>query len=86
MCATVCPSQALFFGTRAEIETLRPRSVATNQFQFGEQTVTTKVNMMLPRAGKAEYIDVTTTMSEGGTGKTMSLNILDGMHNEEDQS
>ena len=25
MCATVCPSQALFFGTREEIEQLRPR-------------------------------------------------------------
>ena len=28
MCATVCPSQALFFGTREEIEQLRPRSRA----------------------------------------------------------
>jgi len=83
MCATVCPSQALFFGTRQEIELLRPRSVATNQFQFGEQTITTKVNMMLPKSGKSEYVDVTAAMSERGTGKTISLNILDGIYEEE---
>jgi Fe-S-cluster-containing dehydrogenase component len=83
MCATVCPSQALFFGTREEIELLRPRSVPTNEFRFGEQTITTKVNMMLPRAGKAEYVDVTQAMGEGTLGKTISLNILDDMYNEE---
>lgn len=83
MCATVCPSQALYFGTREEIELLRPRSVATNQFRFGEQTITTKVNMMLPKSGKAEYVDVTAAMSERGTGKNISLNILDGMYEEE---
>jgi Fe-S-cluster-containing dehydrogenase component len=83
MCATVCPSQALFFGTREQIEALRPRSVASNQFRFGEQTITTKVNVMLPRTAKIEYIDVTAAMSERSSGKTMSLNILDGMYNEE---
>jgi Fe-S-cluster-containing dehydrogenase component len=83
MCATVCPSQALFFGTREEIELLRPRSVATNQFRFGEQTITTKVNMMLPKFAKAEYLDVTAAMSEHGNGKNISLNILDGMYEEE---
>ena len=35
MCATVCPSQALFFGTREEIEQLRPLSTPVNTFQFG---------------------------------------------------
>ena len=62
---------------------LRPRSVATNQFRFGEQTITTKVNMMLPKFGKAEYVDVTAAMSERSSGKTISLNILDGMYDEE---
>jgi Fe-S-cluster-containing dehydrogenase component len=80
MCATVCPSQALFFGTREQIEILRPRSVPTNEFRFGDQTITTKVNMMLPKTGKAEYIDVTRAMDEGGFGKTMSLNIIDAMY------
>jgi len=45
MCATVCPSEALFFGSRDEIASKR-REVPTNQFQFGAQTVRTKVNMM----------------------------------------
>jgi Fe-S-cluster-containing dehydrogenase component len=45
MCATVCPSQALFFGTREEIyQTRRERPI--NDFQFGEQAVRTKVNIM----------------------------------------
>lgn len=80
MCATVCPSQALFFGTREQIETLRPRSFPTNEFRFGQQVITTKVNMMLPRAGKAEYVDVTDALNETSAGKQMSLNILDAMN------
>jgi len=58
MCASVCPSQALFFGTRAEIERLRPRSRPINQFQFGRQTITTRVNLMVPKAQRAEQLDV----------------------------
>lgn len=82
MCATVCPSQALFFGTREEIEFLRPRSAPANEFRFGAQTITTKVNMMLPKIGRAEYIDVTSAMEERGIGKTLSLNIIDTMFDE----
>jgi len=83
MCATVCPSQALFFGTRADVETLRPRSAPTNRFQFGQQTITTKVNMMVPRVGQAQYIDVTAAMNEQSLGKDISLNILmDAMYTE----
>ena len=76
MCATVCPSQALFFGTREQIELLRPRSTPANRFQFGNQTITTKVNMMLPKVGQAEYLDVTSVMSEQASGKSISLNVL----------
>jgi Fe-S-cluster-containing dehydrogenase component len=49
MCATVCPSQALFFGTREQIEQLRPMSEAVNRFQFGAQVISTQVFMMAPR-------------------------------------
>jgi Fe-S-cluster-containing dehydrogenase component len=48
MCATVCPSQALFYGTRDEIERLR-REKPVNEFRFGSQVVKTKVNMMSAR-------------------------------------
>jgi Fe-S-cluster-containing dehydrogenase component len=79
MCATVCPSGALFFGTREQVETMRMRSVPTRQFRFGDQTITTKVNMMLPRSATTEYVDVTSAMSERSVGKRISLNVLDEM-------
>lgn len=80
MCATVCPSQALFFGTRQEIEQLRPRSHPVNQFRFGQQTITTKVNLMTPRVAHTEYVDVTAAMSERAIGKEITFNILDAMN------
>jgi len=81
MCATVCPSGALFFGTREQIEQLRARSTAVNQFQFGQQTITTKVNMMTPQVAHAEYVDVTAAMNEQSIGKEITFNILDVMNN-----
>ena len=85
MCASVCPSQALFFGTREEVEQLRPNSTPVNRFQFGDQVLVTKVHMMTPKSGKSEYIDVTDAMDgqdsdQEGTGKTVSLDILETMH------
>jgi Fe-S-cluster-containing dehydrogenase component len=79
MCATVCPSGALYFGTREEVERLRPRSTAINQFQFGKQTITTKVNLMTPKVARTEYLDVTAAMSEQSIGKEITFNILDLM-------
>lgn len=76
MCATVCPSQALYYGTRQEVEQLRKRSRIVNQFQFGQQTITTKVNMMVPRESNDQIVDVTATMHEPPVGRTISLNVL----------
>jgi len=42
MCASVCPSGALYFATREEIEKLRPSSRPMNAFQFGAQTIVTE--------------------------------------------
>src|SRR5260221_9986123 len=64
MCATVCPSQALFFGTREQIAALRPKSMPIKQFQFGEQVITTKVNIMVPNIDHTTYVDVTEVMNE----------------------
>jgi Fe-S-cluster-containing dehydrogenase component len=64
MCASVCPSQALFFGTRDEIETLRPRSRPVNQFRFGNQVIITKVHMMVPKESIVENVDVTSALYE----------------------
>jgi Fe-S-cluster-containing dehydrogenase component len=62
MCASVCPSGALFFGTREEIERLRPRSRPVSRFQFGAQTIETRARIMVPDASVAEYVDVTAAM------------------------
>ena len=64
MCATVCPSQALLFGTRQQIEQLRPASIPVNTFQFGRQVIKTKVNMMAPRQSRTEIVDVTSAMHD----------------------
>ncbi|MFT3780526.1 MAG: 4Fe-4S binding protein [Nibricoccus sp.] len=53
MCATVCPSGALWFGKREKIMKMRPSSTPVNKFIFGGQTVRTKVNIMMP-AGSTE--------------------------------
>lgn len=76
MCATVCPSQALYYGPREEVEKLRKRSRVVNQFQFGEQVVTTKVNMVIPRDAPSDIVDVTAAMHEPPTGRTITLNVL----------
>ena len=47
MCATVCPSGALFYGSREEVEDLR-RARPLNQFLFGEQEVRTRNHVMVP--------------------------------------
>ena len=45
MCATVCPSQALYYGPPAELERMRREKPVTD-FHFGEQIVRTKVRTM----------------------------------------
>jgi len=82
MCATVCPSQALFFGTREQIEQMRPQSTPINTFQFGNQTITTRVFTMVPKAApgslapKQPYIDVTSAMEEKPHQRSVRLNVI----------
>lgn len=47
MCAAVCPSGALFFGTPEEIAEQRSGKPVT-EFVFGERTIRTKVAIMMP--------------------------------------
>jgi Fe-S-cluster-containing dehydrogenase component len=47
MCATVCPSQALMYGTPEEIAESRS-GTPINEFIFGNRTIRTKVNLMMP--------------------------------------
>lgn len=78
MCASVCPSQALFFGTREEIERLRPRSRPVNSFKFGMQTITTKVKMMVPKELPTEQVDVTAAMDQPTIGQDIFDDLLLG--------
>lgn len=86
MCATVCPSQALFFGTREQIEQLRPRSVARNQFRFGEQVITTRVNVMVPKQRPVDHLDVTAAMAMQALGRELTDDfLLEGMYTGEER-
>jgi hypothetical protein len=76
MCTSVCPSGALHFGTREEIERLRPRSEPSNTFQFGRQTITTKVSMMVPRDGGVPQVDVLAAMEGEPVGRTDMLDSV----------
>lgn len=76
MCTTVCPSRALHYGTMQEIEETRHRSRPFNRFQFGGQEIQTKVQMMIPRDSRPEYIDVADAMNEDAFGKEMTRNVI----------
>jgi len=58
MCATVCPSEALYFGPM-DVWQRRRRGNAVNSFRFGRQTVNTKVYLVMPDSGtQADRVDV----------------------------
>ena len=61
MCATVCPSGALFFGTRTEVDRLR-RERPQHVYRFGAERVATKVGLMLPEGAAELDLDVATLM------------------------
>jgi Fe-S-cluster-containing dehydrogenase component len=68
MCATVCPSGALYYGPREEIEKRR-REKPINTFVFGRQVVRTKVNLMVGPAIEELEFDVASFMiGAGGQG------------------
>ena len=63
MCATVCPSQALSFVPKAKILSER-KEIPTNIFHFGNETVKTKVFMMVPAGFDSVSVDVVDYMWE----------------------
>jgi Fe-S-cluster-containing dehydrogenase component len=76
MCATVCPSGALYFGTAEEIAALRASAKPINRFQFGGQTIETKVRMLVPREQAAAHLDVAAALHEAPVGQRMELNVI----------
>ena len=75
MCASVCPSQALFFGTHEQIERTRPNARPLNRFRFGEQEITTRVFMMVPDQ-RVEHLDVTAALDAGPTERRVALAVI----------
>jgi len=78
MCATVCPSQALYYGRREDIERLRPLSTPINSFQFGHQVVTTNVFAMVPKriTPAVTHIDVTAAMDARPPKRSIPLTVV----------
>jgi Fe-S-cluster-containing dehydrogenase component len=64
MCASVCPSQALFFGTEEEVARLRPNSTPINHFQFGNQMIRTRVRTLVPKGSAITNLDVLSGMHQ----------------------
>ena len=48
MCATVCPTGALFYGSLEDLERDRPGSKALDLHQFGDQAVRTGCSVVVP--------------------------------------
>ena len=59
MCATVCPSGALWYGSRERMAEMRPNSSPVNEFRFGLQKVRTRVNVMMPKGSTELVVDGT---------------------------
>ena len=74
MCVTVCPSGALAYGPRAEIEALR-RERPISTFVFGPQIVQTRVQMMVPVGVETLEVDITAFMTSGQDAATPHLTL-----------
>jgi Fe-S-cluster-containing dehydrogenase component len=58
MCATVCPTGALFYGTAEQLHARRPQGEAINLWRFGLQEIRTRVRVMVPAGVEILEIDV----------------------------
>jgi Fe-S-cluster-containing dehydrogenase component len=50
MCATVCPTGSIFYGTLEELLSARPGAAASDIVVFGEQEVRTGAAVVVPAA------------------------------------
>jgi Fe-S-cluster-containing dehydrogenase component len=69
MCATVCPSGALYYGPREELEKRR-REQPINSFVFGRQVVKTKVHLMVGPGTEDLEFDVASFMGDSVWGES----------------
>ena len=66
MCATVCPSEALFYGAREEV-IKRRREKPINDFVFGQTGVKTKVSLMVSPETERLKLDVASFIRAEGS-------------------
>jgi Fe-S-cluster-containing dehydrogenase component len=74
MCATVCPTQAIFYGTYEEwIEAGRAKQGAkpTNTFYFGQQKVRTRNYVVM--TNEDEALDLMALVEEASLGKLVNI-------------
>ena len=83
MCATVCPSQALWYGTAAELEVLRPASRPVSTFQFGAQEISTRVKMLVPKSFDERALRVTAGLESGAPLAAPPDPLLANLYEEE---
>lgn len=57
MCAAVCPSGAIFYGTPDEVRRMRPHSTPIERFQFGDQPIRTRVHVLVPNGVEELLVD-----------------------------
>ena len=76
---TESPARALanWREIREEALALRPQSAPANTFRFGEQTITTRVNVMTPRRTMPSHVDVTAAMDDHAHGRGLRLPVID---------
>lgn len=75
MCASVCPSQALYYGPKDTIEKIRKRSKPLYDFKFGQQRIRTKVAIMIPREAITSSLDVTESLEDSSIGKNLTSGL-----------
>src|SRR6185436_15832022 len=82
MCASVCPSQALYYGTREELEQLRPNSRAIDSFRFGAQVVSTRVKMLVPKGFAENLLAVTAPLERQAASAALADPLLANLYEE----
>ena len=61
------------------LEQLRPLAKSINEFQFGEQTIRTKVNLLVPADDSIESLNITAELAASAEDDMM----MAGLHEEE---
>jgi hypothetical protein len=59
---------------------MRPQSKPVNTFQFGAQTITTKVHMMVPDEPGIDLVDVVAALHEPTIGHDVTEDVFENLY------